>query len=227
VSDCEAIRVVVDALVTSVSAIDRRVKVSTGADSALNLGPYDHVINCAWGGRPALDKTAGLHFQGPWTFRMKYFLSATAPPRTAVLPSTTVVLGGFGDLVDYGIGEYYLSWYPSGRLGWSTDLAPPAWPTRPDAAKAIDIANGTLDNLESVIPGVGELRMQNVESPDVHGGLIYSLGNTDVDNPTSEFHRRSDIGPRSVGGYHSMDTGKYTTAPLFAMQVADRVTETG
>ena len=31
------------------------------------------------------------------------------------------------------------------------------------------------------------------------------------------------MGVTSKGVYHSVDTGKYTTAPLFAVDVADRV----
>jgi hypothetical protein len=44
-----------------------------------------------------------------------------------------------------------------------------------------------------------------------------------VDNATSGLHHRTRIGVTSVDGYHSVDTGKLTTAPLIAMSVADQV----
>jgi hypothetical protein len=190
------------------------------------MGPYDHIVNCAWTGRPALDESAGFALDGPSTFRMKYFVLATAPPSMPPVPSTTVVLGGFGDIVDYGKGEHYLSWYPSGRLGWSTELTPPRWPTRPTATEASEIARQTLDNLEHVAPGLSRLRALGDDDLEVLGGVIYSRGNTDVDDPNSQFHKRSEVGLRSLGGYHSVDTGKYTTAPLFAVATADRITAT-
>jgi hypothetical protein len=34
------------------------------------------------------------------------------------------------------------------------------------------------------------------------------------------------VGLRSRGRYHSVDTGKYTTAPLFAMETVDRIAGT-
>jgi glycine/D-amino acid oxidase-like deaminating enzyme len=224
VADRDGIRVIADATVTSVDVANRRLEVSRGEQTGSLLGPYDHVVNCAWGGRPALDATAGLFVEGAWTFRMKYFVLAVEPTGASPLPSTTVVLGGFGDVVDYGTGEYYLSWYPSGRLGWSTELIAPSWPTRPGAAEAIEVARSTLHHLERVVPGVGRFRTQIGDNLDVRGGVIYSRGNTDVDDPASEFHKRSAVGPRSLGRYHSVDTGKYTTAPLFAMEAADLVT---
>ena len=187
------------------------------------LGPYDHIVNCAWAGRPAIDESAGLPIEGPWTFRMKYYLSTTAPPDGPLVPSTTVVLGAFGDIVDYGNTEFYLSWYPAGRRGWSTDLAPPSWPTRPLPADANDIARETMMNLEDVYPGVARLATLEGDGPVVRGGVIFSLGDTDVDDPDSGFHRRSNVGVASSGSYHSVDTGKYTTAPLFAVAAADRV----
>jgi len=36
-------------------------------------------------------------------------------------------------------------------------------------------------------------------------------------------HHRSDIGIRSAGRYHSIDTGKYGMAPYFADLLADRI----
>ena len=223
VADAEPIRAILDTRIISVDTTARRLAAASADHGSITLGPYDHIVNCAWEGRPALDASAGVHIDRPWTFRMKYFLLAGGEGPMVSLPSTTVVLGPFGDIVDYGLGEHYLSWYPTGRLGWSTELIPPSWPNPPDAATAIDIAQETVRNLASVLPDANVFTPTAARNPVVRGGIVYSLGDTDVHDPQSEFHRRSEVGPRSSHRYHSVDTGKYTTAPLFAMDVANRV----
>ena len=44
-----------------------------------------------------------------------------------------------------------------------------------------------------------------------------------MDHRQSELHDRTRIGVWSDEGYHSFDPGKLTTAPLFAMEAAERV----
>jgi hypothetical protein len=61
------------------------------------------------------------------------------------------------------------------------------------------------------------------EQVSVAGGIIMAAGETDIDDPASRLHTRSAVGIRSFEGYHSVDTGKYTLAPMYAMQVADRI----
>jgi hypothetical protein len=58
----------------------------------------------------------------------------------------------------------------------------------------------------------------------VKGGIIYALGTADIDEPSSALHNRYAIGVHSDGHYHSIDTGKLTMAPYFALQVCDRIT---
>ncbi len=48
-------------------------------------------------------------------------------------------------------------------------------------------------------------------------------GKTDIDDPTSYLHQRSAIGPRAMGSYITIDTGKYCMAPLFAVETADLI----
>lgn len=57
----------------------------------------------------------------------------------------------------------------------------------------------------------------------VSGGVITAWGETDISDPASELHRRYEIGVNSAEGHHSIDTGKYTMAPLFARICADRI----
>ena len=54
-------------------------------------------------------------------------------------------------------------------------------------------------------------------------GAVFAWGSSDIDDPGSYLHRRYEIGVHSHGRYHSIDTSKYTTAPLFALEAADRV----
>jgi hypothetical protein len=156
---------------------------------------------------------------------MKYFYLA-AGSSGGTHPSTTVVLGPFGDIVDYGTGDHYLSWYPAGRLGWSTALAPPEWPTRPEPLKAVEIACETVRHLASVLPGVATFSKAAGITPDVRGGVIFNWGDTDVDDPDSEMHCRSEVGVHRAGRFLSIDTGKYTLAPLFGVEAADVILST-
>ena len=54
-------------------------------------------------------------------------------------------------------------------------------------------------------------------------GAIVAYGHSDVDDANSKLHDRSQIGVTSVGNYHSVEPGKLTTAPLFAVEAAARV----
>ena len=54
-------------------------------------------------------------------------------------------------------------------------------------------------------------------------GIIYAHGDTDLSDADTELHQRHSIGLTSVGRYHSVNTGKLTTAPYFARKVADRL----
>jgi hypothetical protein len=54
--------------------------------------------------------------------------------------------------------------------------------------------------------------------------VIFAWGSTDIDDPSSELHRRDVIGVGSHDGYHTVNTGKLTTAPVIALDVADAVT---
>ena len=56
---------------------------------------------------------------------------------------------------------------------------------------------------------------------EVTGGAIVAYGCTDLDDPASNLHDRTRIGVMSDNGYHSVDPGKLTTAPLFAMRTAN------
>lgn len=181
---------------------------------------YDHVVNALWDGRLAVDQTAGILTERPWLYRMKYFLRLGA---AGSLPSTTIMLGPFGDVVTYDDGSVFLSWYPSGRLGTSADVRPPAWPAELTGVAAKEVRAGIAEGLAAVIPAVGVVAAAALEDSEVLGGVIFAHGHTDIDDPASVLHERHRIGPESHGNYHSVDTGKLTMAPRFARLLADRI----
>jgi hypothetical protein len=182
---------------------------------------YDHVVNSLWGGRLAIDATMRIHPERPWLFRVKHYLVVEAPE--VPLPSTTIVLGPFGDILDYGDGTIYLSWYPSGLQAKSAEIdAPEPIPALPPLTES-RVRDGIIAGLSTIVPRIAELPAEQVRRADLRGGLIFAWGATDIDDAASELHDRHAIGPRSFGRYHSIDTGKLTTAPLYARMVGERI----
>ena len=180
----------------------------------------DIVVNCLWDGRLAVDATLGISPQRPWVYRLKH--GVVGRTHTAI-PSTTVVLGPYGDVVTWPDGRAYASWYPDGMTGWSSDLIVPAeW----RAAMAADeneersaaMTSATLAGVATIIPGASD-----IEPEEVGAGVIVAWGSSDIDDPSSALHGRHDIGVHAHDGYFSIDTGKLTTAPLFAGRLVDLV----
>jgi hypothetical protein len=87
-----------------------------------------------------------------------------------------------------------------------------------DEQTARTISQNIIRAIDAWYPGIGK-----VDSIQVDAGAIVACGQTDVDDPSSELHTRTAIGVTSHDGYHSLDPGKLTTAPYFAMVTADRV----
>ena len=81
-----------------------------------HAGQYDHVVNTLWDGRLAIDATLGIHPDRPWLFRAKHLLRFPPAKGYPPLPSVTIVLGAFGDVVQYANGALVLSWYPAGMV---------------------------------------------------------------------------------------------------------------
>lgn len=179
----------------------------------------DAVVNCLWEGRLAIDQQLGLLPRRPWVYRLKYRILADLPPALRRLPSLTLMLGKYGDIVNYGDGRAYLSWYPACLCGWSGEVAVPAEWERACRGQISDeerttIAAQSLEAFDAIVPGLRACRVTSVAA-----GVIFSWGETDIDDPSSELHRRDEIGPEAHDGYVTVNTGKLTTAPLFASRV--------
>ena len=181
------------------------------------------LVNATWERRLVLDQQLGIPPPRDLLHRLKFRVVARLPADLREAPSVSMVLGRYGDIVIRTDGTAYLSWYPAGLRGWSHELEPPAaWDPacRGEVAPALarEIASEMLAGIAAWFPGVARCEPLLVDA-----GVIVAIGRSDVDDASSGLHDRSSIGVTSRGGYHSLNTGKLTTAPLFAVEAADRV----
>jgi hypothetical protein len=185
---------------------------------------YDHVVNAAWFGRLAIDQTLDLIPQRPWLYRFKngIFVNAGTGKSTDIIPSVTLMLGSFGDLVNFQDCNYYASWYPAGMVATSKEIKPEGWPFSFNAQEQEKIKTETLRELSMMCPNAGQLLDSDYEW-EMRGNAIFAWGKQDIDELSSELHNRYDIGVLSDGNYHSVDPGKYTMVPYFANHVVDQI----
>jgi glycine/D-amino acid oxidase-like deaminating enzyme len=184
---------------------------------------FDHVVNALWDGRFAINETRGLRPGRPWLHRLKYGVSFRLPRGSNLPPSATFVSGPFGEVVSYADGLTYLTWYPVCLQGISADVTPPEWPTYPAEPLRSNLLQGTLEAMAQFVPCLRAIDPGELEDVTVKGGVIVAWGETDIYDPGSELHRRSEIGVTSTGRFHSVDPGKLTMAPYFADICAGRI----
>lgn len=217
------IETVLKRMVTGAEADDGNVRVQSRGEDGAFADRFDHVVNALWDGRLAIDETAGLGPKRPWLHRLKYGVSFRLPPAAEIPPSTTFISGPFGEVVSYGEGLTYLTWYPACMRAISHETAPPDWPTYPDEPLRSRIIEGTLRGLAEIVPSLRSLDASALPETVVKGGAIVAWGKTDIYDPASELHHRYEIGITSHGRYHSVDPGKLTLAPYFADRLAERI----
>lgn len=186
---------------------------------------FDHVVNALWDGRFAINEKRGLRPNRPWLHRLKYGVSFRLPASATPPPSVTFVSGPFGEVVSYGDGLTYLTWYPVCLQGISSDVTPPEWPTYPSEPLRSRLLEGTLNAMAQFVPSLRELDSSDLKDVTVKGGVIVAWGQTDIYDLASELHRRFEIGVTSTGRFHSIDPGKLTMAPYFADVCAGRILE--
>jgi glycine/D-amino acid oxidase-like deaminating enzyme len=188
---------------------------------------FDHVVNALWDGRLGLNETLGFRANRPWLHRLKYGVSFRLPPDVRPPPSATFVLGPFGEVVTYGDGLIYLTWYPECLRAISTEVTPPNWPTYPPEPLRSRILAGTFRALSNIVTSLRNLNAESLPEASVKGGAITAWGKTDIYDPASELHRRYEIGVTSAGRFHSIDPGKLTMVPYFAEVCAERISSPG
>jgi glycine/D-amino acid oxidase-like deaminating enzyme len=182
---------------------------------------FDHVVNALWDGRLAIDATLGFQPKRPWLHRFKYGVRFRTRAEAQV--SATIVLGPFGEVVNYRDGAIFLTWYPTCLLDRSNRLAPPDWPMSPAEPLRSKIIFGTFEALAKIVPALRNVEAESLRDASVAGGVIVAWGETDIDDPQSELHQRFAIGVTSTRRYHSVDPGKLTMIPHFATVCAERI----
>lgn len=182
-----------------------------------SLGPFSHVVNALWEGRPAVDQSVGMTPETPWThrYRLALFLRAA---RALTLPCTVVATGPFGDVKNYNGRDFYLSWYPAGLIAEGSALSPPAVGEEnlPDSQS---LTNAIFDALGALLPDLTTLRAA-AETIEVGGGWVFAAGQGKLSDPRATLHKRSQFGIQRKGTFLSVDTGKYSTAPWMAREIA-------
>lgn len=205
---------------------------------------YAAVANCLWDDRLRVDHTAGINETRRWLFRYKATITIRATlAECGAIPSATGVVGPYGDVVNHGDGSFYLSWYPSckraqtgGRDGSALHGAVHRGALRRGLRAIAAAVPGTCEFIAAVghrglvkesllalaeyVPAIVGL-LPHTRASQVGGGIIYALGSTDIDDTGSLLHQRSGIGPAAHGSYVTVDTGKYCTAPMFAVETAE------
>lgn len=193
---------------------------STGIDgNDADADTFGCVINALWDGRLAIDAGRNIKPGRKWIHRFKYGIRFRLND-SAALPTVTVVLGPFGDLVDYRDGSFYISWYPACMTAHSEALSPPAWQTEPHDSLRSRIVMESLSAMGAIVPGLCNVRPESIT---LKAGAIVAWGSTDIDDRASELHRRHEIGVHSHGRFHSIDPGKLTMGPHFAKICANRI----
>jgi glycine/D-amino acid oxidase-like deaminating enzyme len=216
------IRFVGDTEVLGIMQDDRgAINVSLRQDGQLLSVRHAQIANALWAGRLAVDRTANVAYRRPWMYRTKLGFVLAHRSSAPAIPSVTFLLGSYGDSVRYDDGTLYVSWYPDCMIGSSSELVTRDFVAGLDAATRRAIVLRSMAAMSMLIPALGSYG--SCSDNEIGGGVIAAWGDAGIDHPDSELHRRYDIGVSSYGKYHSVDTGKYTMAPLFAVETCDRI----
>lgn len=183
-------------------------------------GPFDAVVNALWHGRPAIDRGIAdcVDSLQHYRYRVALFVRST---QTITVPSALICVGAYGDIKNYNGRDFYLSWYPVGKLVEGDGIHHPPPPVL-DEARRRTIASEMFDALAGILPPVAMIR-QHVESVSVQGGWVYAQAQGTLDDPRSSLHTRDRLGVKWFGTYASVDTGKYSVAPFLARAIAERI----
>ena len=186
---------------------------------------FDACINCLWEERIRFDEMLDIITARSPLTRYKATINFYQQKNGyRDIPSTTLVIGPFGDVVNYGNGNYYLSWYPSCKIGESitTDLT--------DLKNQVlginkpDLIRNSIDSLARYLPSVIDFK-KIADKAILGGGYICGWGKTDITDIDSGLHNRSAIGIEVFKHWISVNTGKYCTAPLYGKMASTKLIE--
>jgi hypothetical protein len=211
------ITTITEANVVNVKAKNRAFELTLSLAQGIKKISAQNLVNCAWDGKYKIDQFLQLPISPNLLHRLKYRVIVKLSEELMNKPSATMVIGKYGDVVNRNDGTAYLSWYPSACKGWSQELTPPEdWekPSRGEVDKdfATELTQEIVKEIEKWYPG-----MKGASSILLDASPIVAYGNTDVNDSRSMLHQRSQLGFKSIGNYHSIETGKLTSAPLNAV----------
>lgn len=195
---------------------DWHVRTTTGTH-----GPFTHVVNALWHGRPAIDRSVADCADPVQHYRYRVALFVRTHLALSV-PSLLIGVGPYGDIKNYNGRDFYLSWYPVGRLVETEQHQEPVAP-RLDADDKREVSDRMFDALSSILPAAASIR-SHADEVTVGGGWVYAQARGSLDDRTSTLHRRDQLGVKWFGTYASVDTGKYSVAPYLARAIATRIT---
>ncbi|MEP3653430.1 MAG: FAD-dependent oxidoreductase [Litorimonas sp.] len=178
-------------------------------------GGFDLVVNALWQGRPSIDHGLGLPVatDNLYRFRKSVFLTTK---KTFDVPSRVFVVGPFGDLKNYDGSSFYMSWYPAGLISQGNGIYPPSSGSgRTDKA----VFEETRTHIEKLAPDMAEI-FNSAETVRIEGGWVFTRGTGRLDDANASIHRRDRYGTFRKENYFSVDTGKYSTAPYMAQEIA-------
>lgn len=178
---------------------------------------FDWVINALWHGRIAVDAKLGLAPAEPWSHRYRVSAFVRSAARVAI-PSAVIAVGPFGDIKNYNGRDFYVSWYDAGLLAEAQSIEPPRAPSL-DALSKERITAGIREGLAPFFPHLGDL-FREADSVRIEGGYVFAAGHGSLADRSASIHRRDRFGIASRGRYLSVDTGKYSSAPLLAVEIA-------
>jgi hypothetical protein len=180
---------------------------------------FDIVINSAWEQRLAIDATTGIRQTRPVVHRYKCGLRTRNSAVVAHLPSVTYFVGEYGDTVAYAENAY-VSWYPAGLIAQVVNASPASVDLAQAKSHLEGMVHDSLSGILGFMPAFRELLEGCSSDWDVVGGWITAWGDSGIQDRRSHLHQRHEIGVHSYfgGRYLSIDSGKYTTAPLFARE---------
>ena len=194
-----------------------RVNGQQGDGSAPASEVFDGVVNALWQNRADIDRTAGIQpfADGSNRFRASLFVRTAKPVDAAC---ALLCVGPFGDMKNYNNTDFYMSWYPTGLLQYTTSPSPKLEPSITPAIAA-QVVEGVRQNLVALVPAAGRALDQAAEIK-VAGGWVYAQASGSLADARASLHRRDRFGAVRKGRYVSFDTGKYCTAPLMASDFA-------
>lgn len=210
----------IEAEVTRITRNDDGFVLTWGADGICET--FDAVINASWEQRLRLDKHLGLTPSRSVVHRFKCGLHLKSKELADRTPNVTFVIGEYGDTVAWG-ETVYVSWYPAGLLKSEVALAPDPAPVDISPTTARRIVDASIAGLARYMPGFGSALAECADDFKVKGGYISAWGHSGITDPRSELHSRAEIGVTSIPRFHSVNTGKYTLAPLYGETAALRV----